>query len=391
MKKICIVTGTRAEYGLLKPMIKKMELNEEIDLSLIVTGMHLSPEFGNTYKCIDKDFSGRIYKVEMLLSSDTDIGISKSVGLGIISYADLLEKIRPDFLLVLGDRYEILSIAIVANILKIPIIHLHGGEKTEGAYDEAFRHCISKMSYLHFTSTEEYRQRVIQLGENPDRVFNVGAIGIENINHLDVISKEILEKKFKIEISTNFFVVVFHPTTLEKNSAENQIKELLGAIKKSKIDVIFIKANSDTNGRNINKILEEFVEKNPKKYKLFSSLTSEEYLSILKHSQGLIGNSSSGILETPSLKIGSLNIGDRQKGRIIADSTICCNSNENEIVNGIEKLKSLEFKKIIRKSKSPYGNGEVSDKIIEKILKIEKVDLKKEFYDLFLERNKHEG
>ncbi|MGL4865776.1 MAG: UDP-N-acetylglucosamine 2-epimerase [Cetobacterium sp.] len=390
MKKICVVTGTRAEYGLLKPLIKKMEEHKNIDLSLVITGMHLSPEFGNTYKIIENDFKGKIYKVEMLLSSDTDAGISKSVGLGIISYTDLLEKIKPDFLLVLGDRYEIFSIVTVANILKIPVIHLHGGEKTEGAYDEAFRHCISKMSYLHFTSTEEYRQRVIQLGETPDRVFNVGAIGVENINSLDIIPKEVLEKQFQFKISDNMFVIVYHPVTLEENSAGNQIKELLKAIKKSEIDAIFIKANSDTNGRIINRELERFVEKNKKKYKLFSSLTSEEYLNILKYSQGLIGNSSSGILETPSLKIGSLNIGDRQRGRIRAESTIHCEAIENDILNGIEKLKSLEFKDIIDKCRSPYGDGNVSDKIMGKILEIKKINLKKEFYDLALEMGKNE-
>ena len=355
MKKICIVTGTRAEYGLLKPLIKKMEEHEAIDLSLIITGMHLSSEFGNTYKIIENDFKGKIYKVEMLLSSDTDVGISKSIGLGIISYTDLLEKIKPDFILVLGDRYEIFSVVTVANILKIPVIHLHGGEKTEGAYDEAFRHCISKMSYLHFTSTEEYKQRVIQLGEDPERVFNVGAIGVENINSLDIIPKEVLEKHFQFKISDNMFVIVYHPVTLEENTAENQIKELLKAVEKSGIDAIFIKANSDTNGRIINKELERFVEKNKKKYKLFSSLTSEEYLSTLKHSQGLIGNSSSGILETPSLKIGSLNIGDRQKGRARAESTIHCEAVENDILNAIEKLKSLEFKNIIDKETQMGG------------------------------------
>ena len=375
MKKICIVTGTRAEYGLLKPLIKKMEEHEAIDLSLIITGMHLSSEFGNTYKIIENDFKGKIYKVEMLLSSDTDVGISKSIGLGIISYTDLLEKIKPDFILVLGDRYEIFSVVTVANILKIPVIHLHGGEKTEGAYDEAFRHCISKMSYLHFTSTEEYKQRVIQLGEDPERVFNVGAIGVENINSLDIIPKEVLEKHFQFKISDNMFVIVYHPVTLEENTAENQI---------------IIKANSDTNGRIINKELERFVEKNKKKYKLFSSLTSEEYLSTLKHSQGLIGNSSSGILETPSLKIGSLNIGDRQKGRARAESTIHCEAVENDILNGIEKLKSLEFKNIIDKCRSPYGDGNVSDKIMKKILEVKKINLKKEFFDLFLERESNE-
>ncbi|MGL5315324.1 MAG: UDP-N-acetylglucosamine 2-epimerase, partial [Peptostreptococcaceae bacterium] len=321
MKKICVVTGTRAEYGLLTPLMKKMELSEEIELSVIVTGMHLSPEFGNTYKTVEADGYKNIHKIEMLLSSDTDVGIVKSMGLGMISYADSLSKINPDFLLVLGDRYEVLSIVTAANVLKIPVIHLHGGEKTEGAYDEAFRHCISKMSYLHFTSTEEYRKRVIQLGENPERVFNVGAIGVENIKKLDLISKDELEKKIGMKINNQFFMTVFHPVTLEKNSVEIQLEELLKAIKDSDIDTVFIKANSDTNGRVINTKLEDFCKQNTTKYKLFSSLTSQEYLSLIKHSRGLIGNSSSGILEAPSLKVGSLNIGDRQKGRITAEST----------------------------------------------------------------------
>lgn len=390
MKKICVVTGTRAEYGLLKPLMKKMELNKNIELSVIVTGMHLSPEFGNTYKGVEEDKYKNISKIEMLLSSDTDIGVAKSMGLGMISYSEALSNIEPDFLVVLGDRYEIFSIVAVANVLKIPVIHLHGGEKTEGAYDEAFRHCISKMSYLHFTSTEEYKQRVIQLGENPERVFNVGAIGVENIKKLNIVPRNILENKLNLKISNNLYVTVFHPVTLEKNSVEIQIENLLKAIEKSGIDTIFIKSNSDTNGRTINSKLEEFCKKNPLKYKLISSLTSEEYLSLIKYSQGLIGNSSSGILETPSLKIGSLNIGDRQKGRIMANSTIFCEPSEEGILKGIKKLKSIEFKKIVDSVKSPYGDGQVSDKIIDVILQIKKIDLKKSFYDLKVE-SKDEG
>ncbi|MGL5098983.1 MAG: UDP-N-acetylglucosamine 2-epimerase, partial [Fusobacteriaceae bacterium] len=252
IRKICVVTGTRAEYGLLKPFLKKLKDDSEIELSLIITAMHLSPEFGNTYKTIENDGFENLEKVEMLLSSDSDIGIAKSMGLGMISYSETLSRISPDLLVVLGDRYEILSIVTVANVLKIPVAHLYGGEITEGAFDDAFRHCISKMSYFHFTSTEEYRKRVIQLGEHPSRVFNVGAIGVENIAELELISKEELKKDLGIEITDNLFVVLFHPVTLEKNSAEIQINELLNAVKETKIDAIFIKANSDSNGRVIN-------------------------------------------------------------------------------------------------------------------------------------------
>ncbi|MGL5126080.1 MAG: UDP-N-acetylglucosamine 2-epimerase, partial [Fusobacteriaceae bacterium] len=277
IRKICVVTGTRAEYGLLKPLLKKLKDDSEIELSVIITGMHLSPEFGNTYKTIENDGFENLEKVEMLLSSDSDIGIAKSMGLGMISYSETLSRISPDLLVVLGDRYEILSIVTVANLLKIPVAHLHGGEITEGAFDDAFRHCISKMSYFHFTSTEEYRKRVIQLGEHPSRVFNVGAIGVENIAELELISKEELKKDLGVEITDNLFVVLFHPVTLEKNSAEIQINELLNAVKETKIDAIFIKANSDSNGRVINSRLEEFVKRDSSKYKLFSSLTNQQY------------------------------------------------------------------------------------------------------------------
>lgn len=390
MKKICVVTGTRAEYGLLKPLIKKLDKDLEIDLSIIVTGMHLSSEFGNTVEVIENDGFKNLEKVEMLLSSDTDIGVAKSMGLGMISYSEVLNRIEPDLLVVLGDRYEILSIVTVANVLKIPVAHLYGGEITEGAFDDAFRHCISKMSYLHFTSTEEYRRRVIQLGEHPNRVFNVGAIGAENIKKLEIIDKVKLEKKINLKISDDFFVTVFHPVTLEKNSAENQINELLSAIKESGIDTVFIKANSDSNGRIINQKLEKFVKQDPTKYSLVSSLTSEEYLSIIKHSQGLIGNSSSGIIETPSLKIGNLNIGDRQRGRIMATSTISCKPEKESILLGIKKLKSFEFKKIVKESKSPYGDGNVSQKIINEIKKLDTIDLKKSFYNLTYMENNNE-
>lgn len=390
MKKICVVTGTRAEYGLLKPLIKKLDRDLEIDLSIIVTGMHLSSEFGNTFEVIENDGFKNLEKIEMLLSSDTDIGVAKSMGLGMISYSEVLNRIEPDLLVVLGDRYEILSIVTVANVLKIPVAHLYGGEITEGAFDDAFRHCISKMSYLHFTSTEEYRRRVIQLGEHPSRVFNVGAIGAENIKKLEIIDKIKLEKKINLKISDNFFVTVFHPVTLERNSAENQIMELLSAIKESGIDTIFIKANSDSNGRIINQKLEEFVKENPSKYSLVSSLTSEEYLSTIKYSQGLIGNSSSGIIEAPSLKVGNLNIGDRQRGRIMANSTINCKPEKESILSGIKKLKSLKFKEIVKESKSPYGDGDVSQKIINEIKKIDKIDLKKSFYNIAYVENNNE-
>lgn len=382
IKKICIVTGTRAEYGLLKPLIKRIKEENQLQLQLLVTGMHLSPEFGLTYKQIEEDGFKIDEKIEILLSSDKDSGICKSVGLGMILFSEALERLIPDLIVVLGDRFEIFSLVSCAGILKIPVCHLHGGETTEGAYDEFFRHCITKMSYLHFTSTEEYRKRVIQLGESPERVFNVGAIGLENIKNLKIISKNELEEKFDIKFTSKIFVIIFHPVTLEKNTAESQLNELLKAIEIENIDVIFIKGNADSGGRAINRKIEEFSKKNNDKYKVFSSLTVEEYFSILKYSKGLIGNSSSGIVELPYLKVGNLNIGDRQKGRIQSSSTLNCNPIKEEIIEKIKIMLTDEYKEKVQKMVSPYGDGEVSSKIIDIIKNIKNINLKKEFYDI---------
>lgn len=382
IKKICIVTGTRAEYGLLKPLIKRIKEEKQLQLQLLVTGMHLSPEFGLTYKQIEEDGFKIDEKIEILLSSDKDSGICKSVGLGMILFSEALERLIPDLIVVLGDRFEIFSLVSCAGILKIPVCHLHGGETTEGAYDEFFRHCITKMSYLHFTSTEEYRKRVIQLGESPERVFNVGAIGLENIKNLKIISENELEEKLNIKFTSKIFVVIFHPVTLEKNTAESQLNELLKAIEIENIDVIFIKGNADSGGRAINRKIEEFSKKNNDKYKIFSSLTIEEYFSILKYSKGLIGNSSSGIIELPYLKVGNLNIGDRQKGRIQSSSTLNCNPIKEEIIEKIKIMLTDEYKEKVQKTVSPYGDGEVSSKIVDIIKNIKNINLKKEFYDI---------
>lgn len=382
IKKICIVTGTRAEYGILKPLIEKISGDEELELQLLVTGMHLSPEFGTTYKQIEADGYKIDEKVEMLVSSDEDTGIVKSMGLGMILYSESLKRLNPDCIIILGDRYEIFSLVSAAGVLKIPVFHLHGGETTEGAYDEFFRHCITKMSYLHFTSTEEYRKRVIQLGEDPNRVFNVGALSVENIKNLNLIPREVLEEKFNIKFTEKTFVVIFHPVTLEKNTAENQIKELLNAILESDIDTIFIRGNSDSSGRILNQKLEEFCQRNKEKYKIFTSFTTEEYFNILKYSKGLIGNSSSGIVELPILKIGNLNIGDRQKGRIKCKSTLNCEPIKEEIKDKIYYMQTKEYEEIVKHIVSIYGDGNTSEKIVNIIKTIKKIDLKKKFYDI---------
>ena len=386
MKKICIITGTRAEYGLLSPLIKKIDEDKELKLQLVVTGMHLSPEFGLTYKQIEEDGYKIDEKVEMLLSSDTSVGISKSMGLAMISFSEVIERLKPDMVLVLGDRYEIFAICSVCSIFKVPIAHLHGGETTEGAFDECFRHSITKMSYLHFTSTNEYRNRVVQLGENPDRVFNVGAIGIENIKNMKLLSKEELEESINFKLDSRYVLVTFHPVTLENNTSEKQFKNLLDVLDSIKnLNVIFTKSNSDTDGRIINKMIDEFVSKDTKKYVAFTSMGSLRYLSAMKYCDVIIGNSSSGIVEAPSFKIPTINIGDRQKGRIQAKSVINCEPNKKDIKEALNKSLSKEFIEYIKDTINPYEQDNVSLKIIEEIkyfLYNNKIDLKKKFYDL---------
>jgi GDP/UDP-N,N'-diacetylbacillosamine 2-epimerase (hydrolysing) len=383
MKRICVVTGTRAEYGLLYWLMKEIEADSELQLHLIVTGMHLSPEFGLTYKEIEKEF--KIDKrIEILVSSDTSIGISKSMGLAQISFAESYEELKPDILIVLGDRYEIFSAVSAAMIGRIPIAHLHGGETTEGAFDESIRHSITKMSHLHFTATEEYKNRVIQLGESPDRVFNVGGMGIENIKRLKLLSKEEFEKSIDFKLNKKNILVTFHPVTLENSTAEEQFQELLDAIDQLEdTNIIFTKANSDTNGRVINKMINKYVAKNSKKSVGFTSLGQLRYLSALKFVDAMVGNSSSGLAETPSFKIATLNIGDRQKGRIKATSVIDCKPIQVSITEAFERLYSKEFQEKLKTVQNPYGDGCASEKIIEVIKKTDlETILKKSFYNL---------
>jgi GDP/UDP-N,N'-diacetylbacillosamine 2-epimerase (hydrolysing) len=385
MKKVCFFTGTRAEYGLLKPLMEKFKEDEEFQLQIIASGMHLSPEFGLTYKQIEEDGFIIDEKVENLLSADTDTAISKSIGLGIISYTDALSRLNPDLLIVLGDRYETFAAVIAAYTMKIPVAHLHGGETTEGAYDEAYRHSISKMSYFHFASTEEYRKRIIQLGESPDRVFNVGAIGLDNIKNMDFLSKDVLEKDLDFKFGEKNILMTFHPTTLENNNTKEQIKEILKALDKRKdLNIIFTKSNSDSNGRIINEEIEKFVKKNKDRSKIFSSLGVLRYLTVLNHVDLVMGNSSSGIIEVPMFKIPTINIGDRQKGRLKPDSVIDCECKSEDILEAINKAYDPNFLSKIRKQKNIFGEGNTSEMIL-KILKKElnkRINLKKSFYDL---------
>lgn len=395
MKKVCIVSGTRAEYGLLKPLIKRIKNDDELTLQLVVTGMHLSPEFGLTYKEIENDGFIIDEKVEMLLSSDTSIGISKSTALAMISFAEVFERLKPDMLIILGDRYEMFAVASTAMNFKIPIAHIHGGETTEGAVDEAIRHSITKMSYLHFTSEEEYRERVIQLGEEPKRVYNVGAISKDSIKEIKLLSKEELETSIKMKFDKNIALLTFHPTTLENDTSKEQFTELLKALDEMKdFKVIFTKANSDANGRIINNMIDEYVKVRKNKCTAFSSLGQLKYLSAMKYCNVVIGNSSSGIIEAPLFNKPSINIGDRQKGRIQKTTIINCKPQKEEIKKSINLALSSEFINL-NVDNNFMEQGFVSDKIIKVIkdyLKNNNISLKKKFYDVSfkLESEKYE-
>ena len=382
-RKICVVTGTRAEYGLLYWLMKEIETDNELELQIIATGMHLSPEFGLTYKEIEKDFNIN-KKIEMLLSSDTSIGISKSMGLAQISFAEAYEELKTDIIVVLGDRYEIFSAVSAAMIARIPIAHLHGGETTEGAFDESIRHSITKMSHLHFTAADEYKNRVIQLGEHPSRVFNVGGMGIENIKRLNLLTKDEFEKSIDFKLNKRNILVTFHPVTLENATARDQFQQLLDAIDELEdTNIIFTKANSDTDGRIINQMIDEYVANNSHKSVSFTSLGQLRYLSALQYVDAIVGNSSSGLAETPSFKIGTINIGDRQKGRIKASSVIDCKPNKSSIQEAFEKIYSKEFQKTLATTLNPYGDGCASKKIMGEIKKVNLSNiLKKSFYDL---------
>lgn len=385
-RKICIFTGTRAEYGLLKPLIDELKIEKSIELQLIISGMHLSPEFGLTYKEIDTDGFANVEKVEMILSSDSPIGISKSMGLGMISYSEVLNKLKPDLLVGLGDRYELFSVVSAAMIAKIPVVHLHGGEATEGLIDEAIRHSITKMSHLHFASTEIFRKRIIQLGEDPYRVFNVGAIGIDNIKKMKLLSKSELEHELNFRFNDKTILVTFHPVTLENATTEEQFKNLLRALDINKeLRIIFTKPNSDTDGRIIIKMIDNFVKDNSDKSTAFISLGQLKYLSSLKYIKGVVGNSSSGLVEVPSFKKGTINIGDRQRGRIKAQSVIDCGSNQQEIEKAIKILLSKEFEDKLLNVENPYEckDGYTSEKIKKVIISADlNYILKKKFYNI---------
>lgn len=384
-KKICVVTGSRAEYGLFYPLLEEIKKEPIFGLYIAVTGMHLSCLYGSTYKEILRDGFNINAKVKIPLNNDTPEGITKSLGIGVIGFASVFKRLKPDFVVLLGDRFETYSAAIAAFLAKIPIIHLHGGELTEGAVDDAFRHSITKMSTLHFVSAQDYRRRVIQLGEQPERVFNIGALGIDNIRRLKLLSKDKLGKQLNFNLEGKTALVTFHPVTLENNTSGLQFNEILAALTYLKdLKVIFTKPNSDINGKIIIKLIDKFVKDNPERSIAFSSLGRLKYLFLMKHVDVALGNSSSGIIEMPSFGKPTVNIGDRQKGRIKAGSVIQCAPEKKSIVRALRKALSVKFSSVCAKVKNPFGNGIAAKKIIlilkREIPKIK--NLKKDFYDL---------
>jgi GDP/UDP-N,N'-diacetylbacillosamine 2-epimerase (hydrolysing) len=382
-RKICVITGTRAEYGLLRWVMQGINDDPKLTLQIIATGMHLSPEFGLTYQTIEQDGFQIDRKVEMLTSSDTSVGIAKSMGLGMIGFADALAQLQPDIIVVLGDRFEIFAAVSAALVARIPVAHLHGGETTEGAFDEALRHSITKMSHLHFVAAEAYQQRVIQLGESPERVFLVGGLGIDNIKKLALLDRSELEKTLGFKLVAKNLLITFHPVTLEKATADDQMQTLLTALAELKdTHLIFTLPNADTDGRSLIKMVEQFVAKHPNA-SAYTSLGQLRYLSCIAQVDGVVGNSSSGLTEVPIFKKGTLNIGDRQRGRLQANSVINCEPTLESIRVALDQLYSSEFQASLKSVKNPYGEGGASEKIVDTLKYYDlSTLLKKKFHDL---------
>lgn len=382
-RKVCVVTGTRAEYGLLRWVIENIAANETLSLQLVATGMHLSPEFGLTYREIEKDGFRLDDKVEMLVSADTPSGIAKSMGLGMIGFGDCLARLRPDLLLVLGDRFEIFSAAAAAMVARVPIAHLHGGEATEGLIDEAIRHSITKMSHLHFVATDEYRRRVIQLGEQPERVFTVGGLGIDNIRRLKLLDRPALEASLGFALKPRTLLITFHPVTLENTTSGAQMAELLAALDGCKdTTLLFTLPNADTDSRVLIDMIEKYAAAREDAHAV-TSLGQLRYLSCLRFVDGVVGNSSSGLTEAPSFRIGTVNIGDRQHGRMKAASVIDCAPDRGAISAALARLQDPDFRNSLASVRNPYGEGGASERVVAEIAKADlRGILKKRFHDL---------
>lgn len=382
-RKIGVITGSRAEYGLLYWIIKGINDDPALELQLIVTAAHLSPEFGLTVKDIEKDAFPIAERVEMLLSSDTETSVATSMGLGIMGFAKAYDRLKPDIVLGLGDRFELFSAVAAAMVSRIPVAHLHGGEATEGAFDEAIRNALTKMSHLHFVAAEEYGKRVIQMGEHPERVFMVGGLGVDYISKQKLLDRPELEAALDFKLGQKSLLVTFHPVTLENRTSAGQMAELLAAMEALEdTRLIFTMPNSDTDGRVLFGMIERFVAEHPNA-RAYTSLGQVRYLSCIRHVDGVVGNSSSGLAEVPSFGKGTVNIGDRQRGRLKAGSVIDCEPDRHSIIAALQRLYSPQFQESLKDVRNPYGEGGASEKIVQivKTYPLESI-LKKSFYDI---------
>lgn len=385
MRKIGVITGARAEYGLLQPLMHRLAKDPQIQLQIFVSGMHLAPEFGLTYKTIEADEFVITDKIEILLSSDTSIGLAKSISLGITGFAESFQRHRPDIVVILGDRFEAFAAASAALVCKIPIAHIHGGESTEGALDESFRHAITKMSAIHFPTTEFYARRIRYMGENPKMIFYIGAPGIDAIKNTKLLSKKGIESTLEWQLPRVFALCTYHPATIESLSVETQMKNLFHALNTiPELPVLFTMPNADPGGREIKKLIESYAHRNPNRVKAYTSLGQRNYLSLLKYSSVMIGNSSSGIIEAPYFKLPVVNIGERQAGRIRAANVIDCGYTSQAITHAIKKALSAQFRDTMQHLVNPYGTGDSSRKMAKvlKTIPLTNELLKKHFYDI---------
>lgn len=388
MRTIGVVTVARSDYGIYQPLLKKIRSDPELQLQLFVTGMHLSPEFGFTVRVIEEDGFHIQERIEMLLSSDTPEGIAKSMGLGTVGFAQAFARSRPDILVVLGDRFE-MHAAVVASIpFRIPVAHIHGGESTEGAIDELLRHSITKMSHLHFASTELYAQRIMQMGESPWRVKVSGAPSLDNLHTVDILSQRQLEDRFGLKLKEPILLVTYHPVTLEYENTERYTRELLAALTELDFTMIFTYPNADTQGRLIIDRINEFTDQH-KLAQVAVNLGTQGYFSLMAHSAAMVGNSSSGIIEAASFKLPVVNIGNRQRGRIHGDNVIGVGYSKDEILNGIVKAVSREFQALLEGLTNPYGDGHAGQRIVNTIKEVDLDDqlLHKIFYEIGVDVN----
>lgn len=384
MKKICVFTGTRAEYGILSGLIRAVGTDTAFELQLLVTGAHLGLSTGHTLDEIELAGCRQVEKIEILQDSTTDLGVCTAMGLGLMRFAEALSRLQPDLMLVLGDRYEALAAAIACAVCKVPVVHLYGGEKTVGALDDSFRHAISKLSQLHLTSTEVYRQRVIQLGEPPATVFNVGSLGVENIRTLPLPPRHEVANRLQIAEDQPYLLVTFHPATLDREPAAKQVEHVLAALDAYPDHAIIITgANADESGNIINQMMTQFVTARPERTRFFLSLGVRYYLAAVKYADAVVGNSSSGIIEVPSLGVPTVNIGSRQAGRIFADSVIHAAVTTDAIVTAINTALTPAIRASVQKTVNPYEKKAVIDSILQLLKEWDATNVvTKDFYDV---------